>query len=92
MFNASLYRSTSQFFGHVAGCDDSKIDFVMAGLQLCDAAYNGRVDVVRRLLDQGVHPDEHRGGVSATPAAAGGACTDALCWGAPLASRAGSRR
>ena len=52
--------------------------------QLYLAAINGRVDEVRRLLDQGVPPDEYRGGVSAAPAAAGGACTDALYWGAPV--------
>ena len=64
---------------------------VMAGVQLWLAAYHGRVDDVRRLLDQGVPPDEYRE-VSAAPAAAGGACADALCWGAALASRAGGRR
>ena len=63
----------------------------MAGQQLYNAAYNGRVDEVRRLLDQGAPPDEYRR-VSAAPAAAGGACADALCWGAPLASRTGGRR
>ena len=63
----------------------------MAGQQLFNAACGGRVDEVRRLLDQGVHPDEYKY-VSAAPAAAGGACADALCWGAPLASRAGGRR
>ena len=63
-----------------------------AGLQLYWAARNGEVDEVRRLLDQGVPPDEFRDEVSAAPAAAGGACADALCWGAPLASRTGRRR
>ena len=64
---------------------------VMAGRQLYYAAVGGRVDEVRQLLDQGVPPDEFRP-VSATAAAAGGACADALCWGAPLASRTGPRR
>ena len=64
----------------------------MAGEQLYYAAINGGVDEVRRLLDQGVPPDEYRGGVSAAPAAAGGACANALCWGAPLASSSGRRR
>ena len=58
--------------------------------QLYGAARHGRVDEVRRLLDQGASLDELC--VSAAPAAAGGACTDALCWGAPLASRTGGRR
>ena len=43
----------------------------MAGWQLWDAALNGRVNDVRRLLDQGVPPDEYIN-VSAAPAAAGG--------------------
>ena len=64
---------------------------VMAGQQLYEAARDGRVDDARRLLDQGVPPDEYKY-VSAAPAAAGGACADALCWGAPLASRTGGRR
>ena len=51
----------------------------MAAEQLFEAAAWGRVDEVRQLLDQGVHPDESRL-VSAAPAAAGGACADALCW------------
>ena len=65
---------------------------VMAAEQLYNAAGDGRVDEVRRLLDHGVQPDEYRNWVSAAPAAAGGACADALCWGAPLASRTGGRR
>ena len=41
---------------------------VMAGQQLWNAAYDGRVDEVRRLLDQGVPPDEYRDDlVSAAP-------------------------
>ena len=65
----------------------------MAGQQLYHAAGDGRVDEVRQLLDQGVPPDEYKDPhVSAAPAAAGGACADALCWGAPLASRTGRRR
>ena len=46
---------------------------VMAGRQLWEAACDGQVDDVRRLLDQGVHPDdEYRDYVSAAAAAAGG--------------------
>ena len=38
------------------------------GQQLHWAAHGGRVDEVRRLLDQGVHPDEYIGpNVSAAP-------------------------
>ena len=43
----------------------------MAGQQLWLAADRGRVDDVRRLLDQGMPPDEYRALVSAAPAAAG---------------------
>ena len=50
---------------------------VMAG-QLYWAALNGRLDDVRRRLDQGVHPDEFY--VSTAPAVAGAAFADALCW------------
>ena len=45
---------------------------IMAGRQMYLAAYGGRVDEVRRLLDQGEPPDVYRDYVSAVPAAAGG--------------------
>ena len=61
-------------------------------VELYYAASDGRVDDVQQLLDQGVPPDVYKSPVSAAPAAAGGACADALCWGAPLASRLGARR
>ena len=66
----------------------------MAGQQLylSLAANDGQVDEVRQLLDQGVPPDVYEDEVSAALAAAGGACADALCWGAPLASSTGPRR
>ena len=39
----------------------------MAAWQLLWSALGGRVDEVRRLLDQGVHPDEYRSEVGAAP-------------------------
>ena len=65
------------YHGGPVGCEEvlcprlpAQPHLVMAGRQLYKAARDGRVDNMRRLLDQGVHPDELF--VSAAPAAAGG--------------------
>ena len=50
----------------------------MAG-ELYLAAHHGQVDEVRRMLDQGVPLDEHRGLVSAAPPPPGAVPRALLC-------------